>query len=112
MNVAAILNPAAGNGAAFKLWNSLRPDPAIHVWRTERSGHAAQLARLAAQRGFERIVVAGGDGTLSEVVDGLCRGPRKSIPSIGVLPLGRGCDFIRNLKLGRRVGVRVLNMNH
>jgi diacylglycerol kinase (ATP) len=39
------------------------------------------------------LLVAGGDGTLNAVVNGLVRGPRESRPPLAVLPFGRGNDF-------------------
>jgi diacylglycerol kinase family enzyme len=38
---------------------------------TEERGHAAALAREAAQEGFAVVAAAGGDGTFSEAADGL-----------------------------------------
>ncbi|MEG2001434.1 MAG: YegS/Rv2252/BmrU family lipid kinase, partial [Evtepia sp.] len=46
---------------------------------------------------FDRIVVAGGDGTLNEAVNGLLR--LSDRPTIGYLPVGTTNDFSRNLDL-------------
>jgi diacylglycerol kinase (ATP) len=46
------------------------------------------------------VVAVGGDGTLLEVVNGLWwefRGPQ---PSVGVVPFGTGCDYVRSFDLG------------
>jgi diacylglycerol kinase family enzyme len=42
----------------------------------------------------------GGDGTLLEVVNGLWWEPRGVQPSVGVVPFGTGCDYVRSFNLG------------
>jgi len=70
------------------------------VHKTEKSGHAARLASSLAGSGPSEgtaIVVAGGDGTCNEVINGMltCRSvlPENKLPVLGVLPIGRGNDF-------------------
>ncbi|WP_420546935.1 diacylglycerol/lipid kinase family protein [Curvivirga sp.] len=54
---------------------------------TERAGHAEKLAYEAED--IDVIVAAGGDGTINEIVNGLCqRDEAKLGPSIAVLPMG------------------------
>src|SRR5262249_45915397 len=43
----------------------------VEVAETSRRGHAARLARAAANDGFDVVVVLAGDGTLNEAADGL-----------------------------------------
>lgn len=53
-----------------------------------------------------RILVAGGDGTVGEVVTGLLTSSAATAaerPSLGLLPVGSGCDFARTLGLPRRI---------
>ena len=38
---------------------------------TERAGHATEIARDAAARGVDVIVVNGGDGTINEAINGI-----------------------------------------
>jgi len=68
---------------------------------TRRSGEAKDLARSAARDGRgERLVVAvGGDGTASEVVDGLLEDGRPVDPEVlfGCIPRGTGGDLRRSL---------------
>ena len=64
---------------------------------TKRAGDAEKWAREAARHGCEYLVVAGGDGTLNEVVNGIARA--KQPPKIGIAPLGTGNDFARTLGL-------------
>ena len=74
----------------------------VTVVFTERVGHAVELGRDAAQRGGVQVVaVAGGDGTLSEVVNGMMQaaaaGAPHPLPTLALLPLGTGNDFARTL---------------
>lgn len=55
----------------------------VVVHETQSSGDAERLARTA-NSVFDVIVAAGGDGTVNEVVNGLCRSSRL----LAVLPLG------------------------
>ena len=71
------------------------------TWWTEWPGHAETLAARARREGFDRVVAVGGDGTLLEVVNGLWWEPRGAQPSVGVVPFGTGCDYVRSFNLGR-----------
>jgi len=73
----------------------------VEIERTRGPGDAERLAREGVRAGVERLVVAGGDGTLAEVASGLLRARLGSYAEIGVLPLGTGCDFARTLGIPR-----------
>lgn len=66
---------------------------------TERRGHAVELARAAAEEGRPLIVAVGGDGTLSEVVNGVL-GSRRPEAAVGFIAQGTGGDFPRSLAIG------------
>ena len=89
-----VLNAAAGSvDDAEALERRLRLLPDTEVVRTRASGDAARAAREACQAGVPRVVAAGGDGTLHEVVQGLA-GHFDRV-QLGLLPLGTGNDFAR-----------------
>lgn len=71
----------------------------IEVFETEYAGHAIELARKAAEEGFDHVVAVGGDGTLHEVVNGLLSTNRDAddLPAVGVLPYGSANDFSKCL---------------
>lgn len=97
-----ILNPRARTGGDEELIERLEPLLAgWRVRRTERAGHARELARAAAAEGFDMVVAAGGDGTVNEVVNGLAEAAAEGEgrPCLGVLPLGTGNDLVRLLGL-------------
>src|ERR1017187_9232982 len=99
---AAIVNPSAGSGTARRRWPGAarmlaeRLGP-VKACFTEGPGHATTLARELADAGCDLLIVAGGDGTLNEVVNGVLMG--SSDARVGVLPLASGGDFARTLGL-------------
>jgi len=73
---------------------SMRKDASmIEVRVTYEQGDAIRLVREAARDNIARIVAAGGDGTLNEVVNGLAEIEREMRPELAVLPLGTANDF-------------------
>lgn len=67
----------------------------IH-FKTEYPNHASKLAQQAKETA-ELILLIGGDGTINEVVNGLCATSGKN-PKLFILPGGTGNDFYRNFK--------------
>ncbi|NUQ38991.1 MAG: diacylglycerol kinase family lipid kinase [Caldilineales bacterium] len=61
--------------------------------QTRVPGEAIGLAAAAAKAGYDPIVAAGGDGTISEVVNGLLRVEAAARPRLGLLPLGSANDY-------------------
>lgn len=94
-----ILNPAAGRGKAGTLRvriQALLEDAGFAPCMVESRapGHATDLAAaLGPEPGL--VIVAGGDGTVSEVVNGLAQAARPDavLGPIGLLPMGSGNDF-------------------
>jgi YegS/Rv2252/BmrU family lipid kinase len=66
---------------------------------TTRPGEAVDMAREAARDGERMVVAVGGDGTASEVVDGLTGAGRAVEPEVlfGCIPHGTGGDLRRSL---------------
>jgi len=89
MSVAVVLNPNAGSAQEATIFGD------VEVLRTEAPGDATRLAKELAERGVGRVVAAGGDGTVAEVVQGLMAASKR--PELGVLPLGTGNDLARTL---------------
>jgi diacylglycerol kinase (ATP) len=105
--VVAIVNTAAGGGRApHKAEPYLAQIPGVVVRPTEHPGHATAIARECKEDGVDAVVAVGGDGTLFEVVNGLLPGPG---PSLGILPLGTGNSFVRDVGLADAdAGVRAV----
>jgi diacylglycerol kinase (ATP) len=105
MKTVAIVNPTAGRGRARRSWPRLLEASGglgsqVITWWTEGRHHAESLAARARREGFHRVVAVGGDGTLFEVANGLWWEPQGEMPSLGVVPWGTGCDYVRNFPLG------------
>lgn len=67
---------------------------------TEGQDHALQLAAEAGTKGYTTVIAAGGDGTISEVVNGLIQASSNSTPlPLGIMPLGSANDLVLNLGL-------------
>lgn len=62
---------------------------------TATAGEAEHLARKAVEEGFDRIVAAGGDGTINEVVNGIAG----SDVTLGLMPMGTMNVFANELGL-------------
>lgn len=96
MKTWVIVNPNAGSVDDLAgIEQALGRLPDTSVKPTESAGDAERLAREALDRGVERVVAAGGDGTLNEVVNGLSADFSRA--SLGLLPLGTGNDFARTI---------------
>jgi diacylglycerol kinase (ATP) len=113
MKTVAIVNPTAGYRRASRLWPRLlqslgESGARVTTWWTQWPGHAETLAARARREGYERVVAVGGDGTLLEVVNGLWWESRGPLPSVGVVPFGTGCDYVRSFDLGRSLREKVI----
>jgi diacylglycerol kinase (ATP) len=64
----------------------------ISLHETAAAGEAGLLAARALRRGCDRLVVAGGDGTINEVINGLAAlsglDGLAALPPLGLIPLG------------------------
>lgn len=84
---------------------------------TEGPEHGIELAREAVQSGNTPLIAAGGDGGISEVLNGLMAAtPPEARPAgpIGLLPLGTANDFTDGLGLPRDLAeaVQVIANGH
>lgn len=94
-----ILNPYANRWGAGKMAvgaaETLRGlGYAFDMVQTQGSGAAVTLARQAVRDGYDPIVAAGGDGTISEVVNGLLAEADRAPARLGLLPLGSANDYV------------------
>ncbi|MCX5792608.1 MAG: diacylglycerol kinase family lipid kinase [Elusimicrobia bacterium] len=103
-----ILNPAAGHGRASGVWEAFKAAAGDYLAdaaceRTQGPGHAAELAFRAAEAGVSRLVAVGGDGTFSEMLEGVMRLPEgiRRATELAALPAGSGCDLARHLRYPR-----------
>ncbi|GAB2561755.1 diacylglycerol/lipid kinase family protein [Spirosoma aerophilum] len=60
---------------------------------TTHPGHATELAQAAVDRGVNRVLAIGGDGTINETAQAL----RRSATALGIVPIGSGNGLARHL---------------
>jgi diacylglycerol kinase (ATP) len=99
MKAKLIVNPASGGETAVdhvpEMSARLRAASAsLDVAVTRGEGDAEQAGRRAVLEGCDSVFVAGGDGTLNEVLNGVAavEGGLAQV-TLGVIPLGTGNDF-------------------
>ncbi len=92
------INPAAGRGRAGRKLGTIRKlftaqAIAHSVVPSNAPGDLEQRVYDAACAGTSRLIVAGGDGSIHEAVNGIMRS-RKAV-ALGVIPIGTGNDFAK-----------------
>lgn len=93
--VVVILNPTANKRAAEKAFEKycgpvlFLAGIRVDIVKTESEGFARTYVESVLKELPDAILVAGGDGTLSEVLTGLSRRGVSHLCPLGVLPLGR-----------------------
>jgi diacylglycerol kinase (ATP) len=100
-----IVNPESANGSTGEAWPQIASDLRSHfgsfrVVFTKHRGDATALAGEAARKGAKLIIACGGDGTVSEVANGILASGRDA--ELGILPSGTGGDFRRTLEIPSR----------
>jgi YegS/Rv2252/BmrU family lipid kinase len=113
--ILVIVNPRSRSGATgrriraveAKLRAELGP---LEVEETRGPRDAERIAREAVRAGVEKLIVAGGDGTTSEVVSGLLGAGLGARAKIGLLPLGTGGDLVRTLGAPRELDAAIARL--
>ena len=106
---ALIANKFAGTRSTKNFWKKMDEKFAkvgitVEYFFTERVGHARELAVDVLKKGYTRLAVMGGDGTFSEVIDGLMKSKENlSNILVGLIPFGTGNDWGRYWKLDRNI---------
>jgi diacylglycerol kinase (ATP) len=105
-----IVNPVSGTDSAPDYLQSINEQlragvGELDIVMTVAAGDAERLAEESARAGYTRLFVAGGDGTLNEVLNGVARAGDGALArtTFGLIPLGTGNDFARALGLGESV---------
>lgn len=95
-----VLNPVSGKNAREPIIEALSRHFAssridYEIYETVKGDKAGDIVRARLGEGFDLIVAAGGDGTVSDVVDGLVGSP---IP-LAIIPAGTGNLIARELNI-------------
>nr|WP_224270843.1 diacylglycerol kinase family protein [Haloprofundus salinisoli] len=92
-----VMNPTSGGGEHIETVHALADEYGYDVVETTGPGDATTLARAAVEDDVRRLAVAGGDGTLHEVVTGLFEADALDDVTIGIVPVGTANIFARNV---------------
>jgi diacylglycerol kinase family enzyme len=105
-----LVNPKAREGRVGEKWPDLEAqllgalgDGQAQIAFTSATDYGSGMVRKALREGAWRILVVGGDGTISEAIQGFFEGgelvSRDAV--LAVMPAGRGDDFFKVLAGGR-----------
>ncbi|EBF5157322.1 YegS/Rv2252/BmrU family lipid kinase [Listeria monocytogenes] len=100
-----IYNPAAGKNKFRKLLpdaERILTEADLEVAlvpSTPKPKSTTEIARHAAESGYDIVIAAGGDGTVNEVVNGLMQVEKR--PKLGILPVGTTNDYARALNVAK-----------
>lgn len=97
-----VVNPTSANGTTGSLWPSIASDLSSQFGPfangfTHHRGDAFRLTSEAARKGAKMIIACGGDGTISEVANGILESGKDV--ELGILPSGTGGDFRKTLEI-------------
>ncbi len=100
-----IVNPASAGGTTGAAWPGIASDLRTHFGAfacvfTEGRGDGTSIAEREARAGRRLIIACGGDGSISEVANGILKAGTDT--ELGVLPSGTGGDFRRTLGVPSR----------
>ncbi len=117
MKIHVVVNPTSAAGSTRRKIPQLRQlfeanGASCEIHETQHRGHATELARQAMQAGAELLVAVGGDGTFSEVVQGLPLQAPPSVhrPAVGMVACGTGGDLSRSLGIPAELDAAVLGI--
>ncbi len=104
MNLLIIFNPKAAFGRSVSKMSAIsshfkRAGLKADFIPTEHAGHGSELVANTDLSGYDGVVAAGGDGTVFEVLNGLYRLQKSARIPLGLLPIGTGNAFARDLGL-------------
>jgi len=110
-----VVNPISGIGRQKKIEQLLKKNLNADLFDyevryTEYRHHGTEIARDAADRGYDCVVAVGGDGSVNDVVQGI----KESDTRLGIIPCGSGNGLARSLKLPLQpwMAIRVLNQQY
>ncbi|NOG46051.1 MAG: diacylglycerol kinase family lipid kinase [Calditrichaeota bacterium] len=104
MKLLLIYNLHAGHKKAGKIFNKIKTrfvekGIELDVKLTEYRWHGIELVKNSDLQKYDGVIAAGGDGTLFEVINGYYQNRGSGKPPIGLLPMGTGNAFARDLDL-------------
>ena len=104
MKTKVVLNPAAGKGKVQKMHRAIRNElekrGVVADYRvSSRKGEIKRFAFECVEKGYEKLIICGGDGTVHEAIHGLVN----TDVALGIIPLGTGNDLSRTLGIKKDI---------
>ncbi len=104
MKIHLIFNPHSGHGKGAKMYPKIldRLRAAGHEvipHQTLYRFHATEIVKTLNLYETDAVISAGGDGTSYEVLNGMMKNSCKNLPPIGVIPVGTGNSFAKDLNI-------------
>src|SRR5258705_3755186 len=101
-----IVNPESAAGGTRAAWPKIASELSTHFGSftpkfTTEAGEGIEIAANAARKGVKLIIACGGDGTISEVANGILSVGSET--ELGILPSGTGGDFRKTIGIPARV---------
>ena len=110
-----IVNPISGTRSKEGLEELIASviDADRYDWKlvkTERAGHASEIASECADRGVDICVAVGGDGTVNEVASALT----EKSTALGIIPCGSGNGLSRHMRIPMNMkgALEIINQGH
>jgi diacylglycerol kinase (ATP) len=104
----AIVNPSSGLAGSRHNWGGIEAalrsaQVPLEVVRTGEPHEGESIARREVQQGRRRLIAAGGDGSVNDVLNGVMTAglPDTRVVTLAVAPTGTGNDWARSLGIGR-----------
>jgi len=102
MKILCVYNPAAGEGKAQKYLEKIKQLFKDYSIETEflftgYPRHAIELVRDIDLGKYSGLVVAGGDGSFFDVLNGYMKNPARANTPLGILPVGTGNSLSRDV---------------
>jgi YegS/Rv2252/BmrU family lipid kinase len=116
-----VVNPNAGSRKGEKDWPKIetlldKQGFSFEAIFTENRNHAISLTAAMIEKGFRKIIVIGGDGTLNEVVNGIFQ-QKTCDPldlTVSLIPVGTGNDWGRMYGFPKKYkqAIKVIKKGH
>ena len=116
---AIIINPTSGGGRAKARWTELEKALILKAipfktFESQYDRHAVELAKIAVNEGYTHLIAVGGDGTISQLANGILSldsAKRQGI-AITLFSCGTGNDWVRAHGIPTDVNAFVLRLKN
>jgi YegS/Rv2252/BmrU family lipid kinase len=104
MKIFYLNNPAAGHKNGIKYYPRIenafaQKNIEFDAVQTEYAGHGTEIVKEINFEKYDGLIVSGGDGTIFEALNGYFANQSKKRIPFGVIPIGRGNAYARDLDL-------------